>query len=308
MSIKCNLCGSNNWLLSDIKPKAWRSTNEEFNLLICSTCGLIKTEPTIPKEQIASYYASETYDSHFKNNEPKSFFVKAYFFIQKLNFRYKYSVIKKALNKEITNCRLLDYGSGNGNFLHYVKSKFLNVRGVEFESNMVQHCRSQGLNVTSEDEFDPNKECFDVITLFHVFEHLYDPDVYFQKFYDANDDEGILILALPNPESFDCTFYKSDWAAWDVPIHVHHFKQDVIIKFAKQKNYTFLFTKPLYFDAFYVSILSERIRNKNFPILRGFLIGLISNLLSIFTSQYSSLIYVFKKSQLLDKANSYDSK
>ncbi|MFN3951629.1 MAG: class I SAM-dependent methyltransferase [Thermaurantimonas sp.] len=298
MSTKCDLCGGSDWLVSDITPKAWRSTNEEFNLLVCHTCGLIKTEPTIPKEQIALYYASETYDSHSKNNESKSFFGRVYFFIQKLNFRYKYSVIKKAVNKDTKNCSLLDYGSGNGNFLRYLKSKFLEVRGVEFESNMVEHCRSEGLNVTSEDEFDWKKERFDVITLFHVFEHLYDPDAYFQKFYNAAKDDGILILALPNPESYDCAFYKNDWAAWDVPIHVHHFWQDVIIKYAKKNKYKFLFKKPLYFDAFYVSILSERIRNKNFPLLRGFLVGFFSNLIALFTSQYSSLIYVFKKDQL----------
>lgn len=293
----CNLCNSKIWIYSDIKPKAWRTTSESFNLMICANCGLMKTYPIIPEDKIAPYYASENYDSHIQSVERKNIFDIIYAFIQKLNAKYKYSIIKKALNGDTKNLNLLDYGCGNGSFLNIVNKRFLNVKGVEFESRMVQYCRSRGLNVYLESEFFSNQEYFDVVTLFHVLEHLYDPLKYLKMFSDISKKDAILLLALPNPKSYDCAFYKNDWAAWDVPIHLHHFTPEVIIKMAEKADYDFLFKKPLFFDAFYVSILSEKIRKNSAPFLRGILRGFISNLKAMSTQEYSSLIYVFRKNQ-----------
>lgn len=288
-------CKSEKWIYSNIKPKAWRSTQEEFSLLICNKCGLIKTHPQIPKDQISDYYSSHTYDSHKKKNSKLKFFDTLYHFAQKLNFRHKYSIIKRALYSNTKGHKLLDYGCGNGNFLEFVQEKFYSVKGVEFEKLMIEYCQSKGLDVKSEEEFFLENEKYDVITLFHVLEHLYNPETYLRKFNSLMNHKGILVIALPNPNSFDSNYYKSDWAAWDVPIHVYHFTQGVIIQMAKAAGFKFLFKSPLYLDAFYVSVLSEKVKHTKLPFLRGILIGALSNVAAMISTEYSSLIYVFEK-------------
>jgi hypothetical protein len=107
------------------------------------------------------------------------------------------------------------------------------------------------------------------------------------------ENNGRLIIALPNPDSADAKHYKEFWAAYDVPRHLYHFSKNNITALASNHGFKLEIIKPMLFDSFYVSMLSEKYRNGN--ILKAANNGLLSNLKASKTTNHSSLIYIFSK-------------
>jgi len=107
---------------------------------------------------------------------------------------------------------------------------------------------------------------------------------------------GKLVIAVPNYKSHDAKFYKEHWAAFDVPRHLWHFSQTAIKKLFGQVNMNLEKTLPMTFDAFYVSLLSEKYRSGWMNIFRAFIIASLSNIKARTSKEYSSIIYVLKNS------------
>ncbi|MFT4698932.1 MAG: putative SAM-dependent methyltransferase, partial [Flavobacteriaceae bacterium] len=107
---------------------------------------------------------------------------------------------------------------------------------------------------------------------------------------------GTLIIAVPNYNSFDSNYYKSHWAAFDVPRHLWHFSQSAM-KVIFSKELSLHKIKPLVFDSFYVSLLSEKNKNGNTNFAKAFFIGLWSNISAWSSKEYSSLIYCYKNTK-----------
>ena len=135
---------------------------------------------------------------------------------------------------------------------------------------------------------------FDVITLWHVLEHVENLEIYIQSLKELLKENGTLLIAVPNYKSFDATYYGSFWAAFDVPRHVWHFSQTSIHKIFSFVSLKVVRAIPMKFDAYYVSLLSEKYKNGKMNILKSFWIGFQSNSKAKRSSEYSSLIYVLK--------------
>jgi SAM-dependent methyltransferase len=137
---------------------------------------------------------------------------------------------------------------------------------------------------------------FDVVTLWHVMEHLQNLNETWERIYSLLSDRGILVVAVPNPTSFDARFYKEMWAAYDVPRHLWHFAPSVIQQFGAKHGFILTERHPMPFDAFYVSMLSEKYRKSSFPFVKGMLKGMEAGLASLVKKERSSsMIYVFQK-------------
>jgi hypothetical protein len=109
-------------------------------------------------------------------------------------------------------------------------------------------------------------------------------------------ENGKLIIAVPNFKSYDANYYKEFWAAFDVPRHLWHFSQTSISKLFSSENMIVEKTIPMKFDAYYVSLLSEKYKSGKMNPIKSFYRGFVSNLKATSTKEYSSLIYVLKKS------------
>lgn len=213
--------------------------------------------------------------------------------------RKKLSLIQEISGKQ-QDFSLLDFGCGTGDFLGYVKQHHIFAEGVEPD----QHAREIARSVNNVDTYsiedsaniEPGK--FDVITLWHVLEHVHElhPQIeYFNKWLKKG---GILLIAVPNIESYDAKKYDKYWDALDVPRHIYHFSPKNIKQIVSQHNFVFVQQYPLLLDAFYISMRSEwhKGTGKFLSFLKAILTGLNSNLNARKTLNYSSLIYVFKKS------------
>lgn len=277
-------------MMKDKYIKDLSVSQEEFVLKYDSKYDCYKTEFT-HWERLGAYYKSENYISHTDGN--RNWFEKIYQFVKKYTIRKKWQLIKKLQ----TNSRLkvLDIGCGTGDFLKYAKDSGMLVQGIEPDESARNLCEQKGIAV-SKSLHEITEGEFNVITLWHVLEHVKDPNVYFEFFKEKLAVNGTLLIAVPNFRSYDAQYYKEYWAAWDVPRHLWHFSKKTMKKLGTEHGFDLMHIKPMYFDSFYVSLLSESYKNGSKNILKAFYIGLKSNWKGNRTKEHSSHIYIFKKS------------
>jgi len=288
MSFTCPICNSNEYSL-ELSAKDFTVSKESFDVVSCKNCGLWQTFPFPDKNIIGRYYESKEYISHSDTKE--TLFDKIYHFVRNITIKQKTNLVKKYVPRGT----ILDFGCGTGYFLENCKKTGFNTYGIEPNDNARNLAIQKGLEVKSDiSYFVDNNISFDVITLWHVLEHLYNPKEFINLAYELLNDKKYLIIAVPNRLSYDAKFYKEFWAGYDVPRHLFHFTQNDIKNLIKDK-FVLKQINPMYFDSFYVSILSEKYKGNRYSFISGMLRGCLSNASALFTNQYSSLIYVLQK-------------
>jgi len=264
-------------------------SGEEFSLHKNKEFGFLETRPR-PLKNLTEYYKSENYISH--TDSQKNWFEKIYQFIKNYNIRYKFS----KLPKPVAGIKILDYGCGAGDFLLYAKNKNLNVFGIEPNESALEITRKKiGRKNASNKSIRELNESFDIITLWHVLEHIPDLFEFIDQLKSKLNPGGKIFIAVPNHLSFDAAFYKEYWAAYDVPRHLWHFSPQSLGKLFNSFGMKIEKKYPLWFDSYYVSMLSEKYKKSRLGLLRAFIIATLSNFIGIFNGNYSSVIYQIVK-------------
>lgn len=253
--------------------------NIEFDMLV--------TLP-VPKN-LGDYYKSEDYISH--TDSKKSLLDKVYQSVKNITLKRKLKLIN-SFNTSTKN--ILDVGAGTGDFLNVCKNNSWTVFGTEPDLGAREIAEKKGI-ILQKDLSKIKNQKFDVITLWHVLEHVENLQEYISTLNNLLSDDGGLIIAVPNYKSYDAKYYKEFWAAFDVPRHLWHFSQTSIAKLFSEVNIIVEKTLPMKFDAYYVSLLSEKYKSGKMNPIKSFYRGFLSNLKASSTKEYSSLIYVLKK-------------
>lgn len=269
-------------------------SKERFQIVICDSCGFKFTNPRPPSDKLGDYYKSEEYISH--SDTSKGVISKLYKIVRNYTLRKKVDLI----GKYARSGNLLDYGCGTGMFLSEAKRSTWNVFGIE-PDNGARSLASKNINGEVYESMDTAKKflpdvTFQCITLWHVLEHVSSLNETLSWFHNILDKDGVLILAVPNHKSYDARKYGEFWAAYDVPRHLSHFEESTMINLLKRNGFEHVVSLPMKFDSFYVSMLSEKYKNGTVKYINAFCSGLISNLKARKPSEYSSVIYVFRKS------------
>ena len=263
-------------------------TGEKFDIIFNLDTKIAKTVPCPKEEKLVNYYRSTKYHSH---NKPSGLFISfLYNCVQKFMFKNKLDLIKKYVKE---GSKLLDFGSGLGKFLIHA-DKIYETYAVEpiiYKSNFALE---KGIQVKKSIE-NYNLKNFDTITFWHSLEHVYQLNNFLEILSKNLKKNAYVFIAVPNLKSYDANKYKYYWAGYDVPRHLNHFSRKGIKKLLENFNFKLIETKPLFFDAFYVSYLSETYKKSKFPILKGFYNGVVSNILALKTKEFSSNIFIFKK-------------
>ncbi len=267
-------------------------SGEDFQLVYNEELDMLETTPQPSANTLSEYYKSEDYISH--TDSKRNWFEKAYHFVRGMALKRKLKLINSF---PVSGKTILDVGCGTGDFLLTAKNNAWNVYGIEPNEKARAIANSKTINQV----FDTNtlqefeSGTFDVITLWHVLEHLPNLETEIQNLNRLLKPEGRLVIAVPNFKSYDAKHYSAFWAAYDVPRHLWHFSQTSISKLFSKHNLEIEKTLPMTFDAFYVSLLSEQYKSGSKNPLTAFWVGLQSNLKAKRTGEYSSLIYVLKK-------------
>lgn len=276
--------------ISDVKDHS--ISGAVFPVWMCRKCTLRFTQDVPPAHEIGPFYAATHYVSHSDTKE--GLVNKVYQLVKRRTIKGKVNMINKwCAGRKGT---LLDIGCGTGSFLAAMKADGWKVEGLEPDPG----ARTLAAEKTGQEVFAPEKidilpaATYDVITLWHVLEHVHDLQGYGASFQRLLKPGGKLLIAVPNYTSADAEHYGGFWAAWDVPRHLYHFSPLSVDMLMKSHGFSASGIRPMWYDSFYVSMLSEQYRKGN--IVKAFFVGLWSNLKTVFRPEKcSSLIYMFSK-------------
>lgn len=275
------------------------STKEVFPIYECIDCGFRFTNKFPSEEVIDKYYDSPDYISH--SDSDKGLINRLYHFFRKHMLKKKINLVSDSISNEAKTIKLLDYGCGTGYFLNEAKGRGYNVSGIEKDKKAREYANSVfDLKVMDEPAlWSIEKSTYQVITMWHVLEHVEKLNETLAKINDLLTPDGLFVLALPNHHSYDAIKYKDLWAAYDIPRHLWHFSPNTVEKLLNKHNFKIINRKTMPLDAFYISLLSEKYKGSNSkPIqyLKAFIIGFTGYLRSIYNvEESSSLIYIARK-------------
>lgn len=288
----CIVCDSQNIVDQCICTDHFVS-GEKFSLSACDQCGFIFTNPRPTIDSIGPYYSSTEYVSHSKT---KTGFTNRLFHLARLyTIRYK----KKIVNKYSSGKTILDYGCGTGEFLHAMKKANWSCNGIEPNPGARNFATKEySLDVRDENGLAEIEDTsLDAISLWHVLEHIYPLSERLHAFHKKLKADGTLFVALPNMNSYDAKKYDEYWAAWDVPRHIYHFNPSTVEALLNKYGFKMIAVRPMTLDAFYISMLSEKYKHGSEKNINAMISGLRSNFSAFYKKgNYSSLIYIFKKS------------
>ena len=266
-------------------------SGEEFKLLYNKELDMLETFPQPKPEKLSEYYQSEDYISH--TDTRRNLLEKAYHLVRKMSLKRKLKLIN-SFDSESKN--LLDIGCGTGDFLETAFKANWKITGIEPNQQARAIANSKTNSSVFEIEHLANLEenSFDVITLWHVLEHLPNLEMHTKLFQHLLKPNGTLVIAVPNYKSYDAEHYKNFWAAYDVPRHLWHFSKTSISKLFQSVDLQLIEIKPMIFDAYYVSLLSEKYKSGFMNPIKAFWIGMRSNQKANRSKEYSSHIYILK--------------
>ncbi len=288
----CPLCGAAKKALW-LETQDYALTQEPFRIEECSRCGLRFTNPRPTRAAIGPYYGFADYISHTDTSQ--GLLSKVYHLARQFATTGKIKLINNLRGNN--SAQLLDYGCGTGFFAEAAQNAGWQVQAVEPDAgaNVLATKRLGGDQNQVKAALDqiPLTAAFSVITLWHVLEHVHQLNDTFGGLLDRLLPNGRLVVAVPNPNSADARHYGAHWAALDVPRHLYHFTPASIRQLAAHHGATVETEQPMYLDAFYVSLLSERFRGGGAPT--ALWQGLLSNFRALQTGQTSSRIYVIRR-------------
>ena len=263
--INCPICSSNNnSLYLSLKDRLDSDKTETFNLVKCH-CQFVFLNPRPSESEISKYYSYNDYSPHKKNGF-------LYRFAQKISFFWKYFLIKRYANE----AKILDYGSGMGSFSSYMIRKGFSIDNYEPILN-------------SKNEI---KNDYSIITMWHSLEHIHDLEGSFQIINKALKDNGHLIIAVPNLNAAEISYFNENWAPYDAPRHLYHFNLNSIDNLLNKYGFKIIRHTSIIQDTFYNIYLSL---NKRSYIYFGYVFFLSILKILLNSNKASSKLYICVK-------------
>jgi 2-polyprenyl-3-methyl-5-hydroxy-6-metoxy-1,4-benzoquinol methylase len=290
---QCPVCHSTE-IHYAFSAKDYTVSNEMFSVVKCEGCTHMFTQNVATQNDIGKYYQSENYISHSDTQE--GIVNKLYHAVRKRTLTGKKNLVQTETGKQ--HGKILDIGCGTGAFLNTMKQAGWESTGLEpDDAARMKAVELYNINPQpSQQIFNLPHNTYDAITMWHVLEHVHQLHEYIAQLKNMLTANGRIFIAVPNYKSYDAQHYAAHWAAYDVPRHLYHFSPASMKNLVEQHGLTIKKIKPMWFDSFYVSMLSEQYKNGKGNIVKAFFIGFVSNLKTIFNKEKcSSLIYVIGK-------------
>lgn len=289
----CPICNSNN-IQEQLSAKDHTVSQKVFSIWHCNACTARFTQDVPGQDAIGAYYASENYISH--SDTKKGMINSLYHLVRKRTLGAKRRLVINETG--ITKGAILDIGCGTGAFLNTMKEAEWNITGLEPDT--FARTKAAELYAIQPQEpgtlFELTPASFNAITMWHVLEHVHELHAYIKQIEKLLAPGGKAFIAVPNYRSKDAEIYKEHWAAYDVPRHLYHFSPQSMETLLAPYGLKLTAVKPMWFDSFYVSMLSERYKNGRGNIVRAVFNGFISNIKAWGnTRKCSSVIYVISK-------------
>lgn len=271
-------------------------SRESFDIVECCECGMRMTDEVPDENVIGHYYETTDYISH---SDTKKGMINVLYHNVRRKMLQKKAQWVEAYSPQNQGV-LLDMGAGTGYFAHAMQQRGWTATMVEQSAQARQFAFERfglGASASLKEYVETTLSgSLDIITLWHVLEHLDGLNDVMRRFYELLKPEGVLIIAVPNHSSYDARVYESDWAAYDVPRHLWHFTPKQMEMLAVKHGFRLVDMKPMPFDAFYISMMSEKYAQAKGAFIKGVWRGVCGYVMSLFDKRNSSsLVYVLRK-------------
>ncbi len=288
----CPVCQSQS-LKEVFKVKDHSVTGETFSVFECTSCSLRITQDPPDENSIAPFYRSEDYISHTNSN--RGFINRLYQSVRKKTLRKKSRLVKRV--SDLKSGRLLDLGAGTGSFVSAMKEQGWDVTGVEPAAGAREIAKQNGIELWPQQKlFELPRASFDVISLWHVLEHIHELQKTIVQLKELLKEKGKLLIAVPNYTSPDARIYKTYWAAYEVPRHLYHFSPASMQKLLEGNGFKLAGMKPMWYDSYYISLLSSKYKDGRTKYFSAAWNGFRSNLKAMGDAKKcSSIIYIANK-------------
>ena len=288
----CPVCGSAA-IQNVLSAMDHTVSGETFRIDECRSCTLRFTQDTPGGDGRQHYYKSENYISH--TNTSKGWINRMYLMIRNRTMKTKRRLIERISG--LRNGLLLDVGSGTGTFVNTMREHGWMVTGLEPDADARAIAnKNYKLQLLDENEmYNLPHHSFDIITLWHVLEHVDDLTSFLKQARQLLKDSGSIFIAVPNYTSYDAGDYKNSWAAYDVPRHLYHFSPKSMKVLVEKNGMKIEKYRPMWYDSFYISLLSSKNKNKTTRWATALWYGMVSNIRALFNvKKCSSVIYVVR--------------
>jgi 2-polyprenyl-3-methyl-5-hydroxy-6-metoxy-1,4-benzoquinol methylase len=289
----CPVCNSVE-IKNVLQVKDYTVSGELFTIAECQSCTFRFTQDVPDENAIVPYYKSEDYISH--TNTTAGMINSLYHSVRKRTIVRKRKLVEK--NTGIKAGKMLDVGSGIGSFVSEMKQQGWEATGLEPDADARKVAKDL-YDITLGDTtqlYQLPADHFDAITLWHVLEHVHDLSKYIQQLKTLLKEKGKLFIAVPNYTAADATIYREYWAAYDVPRHLYHFSPRSMQTLMEKNGLKVLHYNPMWYDSFYISLLSSKYKTGKANWFTAFWNGLRSNFAAMDDKQKcSSVIYVIGK-------------
>jgi len=235
---KCPICSANTQKLFEVQDR-FKTTNQIFSLRKCLDCKTVFTFPSPNQEEIKKFYPRVySWKKEYKTGGLLSGF------LRKLEEKYVYHLLEhdtKSLLKNVKQLgKILDVGCGTGTRLEvFRKTGLKDCYGIEPSDEAVYAKNIKKLPVEQKSLTNLTSlgDSFDIITLYHVFEHLDNPASHLKVIKKNLNLGGYLVIQVPNFGSFQAKIFGKKWFALDVPRHYFHYTPETIARLLSQNGF-----------------------------------------------------------------------
>ena len=268
------------------ETKDYLVSGQNFRIYLDKNGIIGKTAPAPKRLEMNKYYQSRDYYPHSLNKKKLSAFL--YHISRIFMHKKKLMWMKKDINP---STKVLDYGCGSGEFVKFLRGN--SVKAYGYDPNFKSNDGKSSKYFIGKEKW--KKQKYDIIVLWHVLEHTYNPFNLIESLKTNLRKSGKIFIAIPNFKSYDSKYYGKYWAGYDVPRHLWHFTRKSILKLAVESRFQVVREKWLLLDTLYVSFMSEKQMSSIAPLFLGLIVGFLSILRSLFTKESSSFFFVLKK-------------
>ncbi len=245
-NMKCIVCGNKSWTYLFAACDRMLGVPGVFAEYRCTACGFVRLDPQPSQKELKKYYPSRTYYSYSGKTKVSFFGWLRSYLIQHLHNPTVFTrligiFIHVPAMPTVAQGRVMDVGCGSGDTLTLLKSVGWDVYGLDIDTLAIKIAHKRGLKNVSIGSYEDLKKypdnSFDAIRLYHVIEHLDDPELCLHLAYKKLKRGGEIILGTPNASSLVARIFRQYWYNLDAPRHLHLFSPKTLTTLAARAKF-----------------------------------------------------------------------
>jgi 2-polyprenyl-3-methyl-5-hydroxy-6-metoxy-1,4-benzoquinol methylase len=240
--ILCPLCSSDEFSVEFSREDLNLMVPGSFTVVSCNNCKHMFLNPRPTTHSIKNHLYTENYDQYRDRGTKFSILN----ILQSYGFHKRYRLIAKY----ISSGRILDIGCASGDFLEYMLQfpewDLVGLEPITQAANLArEHLNVKIINNTLTDHTFGDEK-FDVVTFWHVFEHVEDPITTLTVVNEILHGDGIVVITLPILKSIDHWIFGKYWIGFELPRHLHFFSKEKMLELLTLTGFEFLESRCLY--------------------------------------------------------------